>query len=57
MENPNCKKCRYRIHLANLCDIHIWKEDCDKYGTDLCEKMNDPKFIEFVDKGGLEDGK
>lgn len=45
----NCKTCRYRIHLANLCDIHVDEKDCDKYGTDFClKKMNDPGFIEFM---------
>ena len=34
--NPNCKDCPYRITLARMFDIHIWKEDCDKYGTDKC---------------------
>lgn len=48
MEKPNCKKCRYRYWLAQLCDIHVWQEDCDKYGTDLCQKMNDPEFIKFM---------
>ena len=45
---PDCKKCRYRYWLAQLCDIHVWQEDCDKYGTDLCQKMNDPEFIEYM---------
>ena len=49
-EKPNCKKCRYRIHLAILCDIHVWEEDCDKYGTDICKKMNDPEFIKWMDE-------
>ena len=44
----DCKNCRYRKWLAILCDCHVWKEDCDKYGTDLCEKMNDPEFIEYM---------
>lgn len=56
METPNCKKCRYRIHLANLCDIHVDHLDCDKVGTELCEKMNDPEFIDFME-GMAEDGK
>lgn len=57
MEKPNCRKCRYRIWLARLCDVHVVADDCDKYGTELCKKMNDTEFIKFVDKGGLEDGK
>ena len=56
METPNCKKCRYRIHLANLCDIHVDHHDCDKVGTEFCEKMNDPEFIDFME-GRAEDGK
>lgn len=45
----NCKTCRYRIHLANLCDIHVDERDCDKAGTDFClKKMNDPGFIEYM---------
>ena len=49
-EKPNCKKCRYRIHLARMVDMHVWEEDCDKYGTDLCKKMNDPEFIKWMDE-------
>ena len=32
----NCKECPYRIALAIMFDIHIWKEDCDRYETDYC---------------------
>ena len=56
MKKPNCKKCRYRIHLAKLCDIHVWWTDCDKHGTDLCEKMNNPDFIKFMDERNGKDG-
>lgn len=56
MEKPNCEKCRYRIHLAKIADIHVWKEDCDKYGTDICEKMNNPDFIKFMDERNGKDG-
>jgi hypothetical protein len=38
----DCKNCRYRIHLARAFDVHIWKEDCDKYETDICKAMNAP---------------
>ena len=31
-----CKECLYRIALAIMFDIHIWKEDCDRYETDHC---------------------
>ena len=48
MLEVNCKDCRYRIHLARLCDCHVWGEDCDNYGTELCKNMNDPDFIEFM---------
>ena len=44
-EKLNCSKCRYRIYLAKIADIHVWKEDCDKYGTDLCKTMNESVFI------------
>ena len=57
MEKPNCQKCRYRIHLARLCDVHVREEDCDKYGTDFCiKKMNYPEFIKFMDERSMEDG-
>ena len=49
-KNLNCGKCRYRLWLARLCDIHVWAEDCDKYGQDLCKKMNDPEFIKWMDE-------
>ena len=35
----NCKECPYRITLAIMFDIHIWKEDCDKYETDYCKEQ------------------
>ncbi len=57
MEKPNCKKCRYRIAIARMVDMHVWEEDCDKYGTDFCEKMNNPEFIKCMDVRGEEDGK
>lgn len=38
----DCQNCRYRKHLARAFDIHVWKEDCDKYGTDICKAMNAP---------------
>ena len=31
-----CKGCLYRIALAIMFDIHVWKEDCDRYETDYC---------------------
>ena len=34
----NCKWCTYRILLAKRFDIHVWKEDCDRYETDYCKK-------------------
>jgi hypothetical protein len=39
----NCKECPYRIATAFLFDIHIWKEDCDRYGTEYCKKQIPPK--------------
>lgn len=50
----NCETCRYRIHLANLCDIHVGERDCDKYGTDLCKKMNDPGFVKYMKENNHE---
>lgn len=51
MDKPNCQECLYRKYLARLCDVHVWLEDCDKYGTDFCtKKMNDPGFIEHLKK-------
>ena len=35
----NCKECPYRITLAIMFDIHIWKDDCDKYETDYCKEQ------------------
>lgn len=50
---PNCKDCRYRFWLANLCHIHIEGEyECDEAGTELCKKMNDPDFIQFMKDRG-----
>lgn len=44
---PNCKDCRYLYWLAKMgCHVDVY--DCDKYGTDLCEKMNNPDFIKFA---------
>ena len=56
MLDVNCKDCRYRYWLTKY-GGHVWGEDCDEYGTDLCKKMNDPGFAEFVKNGGLTDGK
>ena len=39
----NCKECPYRILLAKKFDIHVWKEDCDRYETDCCEKQKSQK--------------
>ena len=45
---PNCKTCRYRYWLRELCDIHVDEKDCDEAGTEFCKKMNDPDFIQFM---------
>lgn len=42
---PDCRNCGYRILLAKIADIHVWGEDCDKYGTDRCKKMNEKVFM------------
>ena len=36
----NCKECPYRLALARMFDVHVWKEDCDKYQTEYCLKHN-----------------
>ena len=46
MLEVNCKDCRYRYWAAKY-GRHVWGQDCDKYGQDLCKKMNDPEFIEW----------
>ena len=56
METPDCQHCRYRYWLREMCDIHVDMHDCDKYGQDLCEKMNDPDFIKFMDERNSKDG-
>ena len=45
MGMADCRNCGYRILLAKIADIHVWGEDCDKYGTDHCRKMNDKVFM------------
>lgn len=54
-KKPNCKDCRYRYWLAKM-DFHVWWTDCDKYGTKLCENMNDPSFIKWMDERNGKDG-
>lgn len=39
----NCKECPYRISLDKKFDIHVWKEDCDRYETDYCKKQKSQK--------------
>ena len=39
----SCKECPYHIAVARIFDVHIWKEDCDKYGTEYCKKQMPPK--------------
>lgn len=41
----NCKNCGYRILLAKIADIHVWKEDCDLYGTERCKQINEPVML------------
>lgn len=56
MEMPNCEKCRYRYWLTRHgFSPPTWK-DCIQYGTDLCEKMNNPDFIKFMDERNGKDG-
>ena len=47
MTEPNCQDCRYRYWLARY-DCHIVASDCDHYGDEFCEKMNDPAFVAFM---------
>lgn len=39
MTNPDCKNCPYRWILARMFDIHICYLDCDKAGTEECDKI------------------
>lgn len=55
MLDVNCKDCRYRYWLAKY-GSHVWGEDCDQYGRDLCKKMNDPGFIKFMKTKGADNG-
>lgn len=48
----NCKECRYRYWLARYADCHVWWQDCDHCGDELCEKMNDPDFIKWIKEMG-----
>ena len=41
----DCKNCSYRKYLARTFDVHVYEEDCDKYGTDLCWQINAPIVI------------
>lgn len=56
-EKPDCYHCRYRYWLREMCGIHVDMQDCDKYGQDLCKKMNDPEFIKWMDERNKKDGK
>lgn len=47
-ERPNCKECRYRYWLAKYADCHVWWQNCEHCGDELCEKMNDPGFIKWM---------
>ena len=40
MNTPDCKNCPYRIILARF-DLHICYLDCDKAGTEECEKIQE----------------
>ena len=42
-----CKECPYRIALAAMFDIHVWREDCDRYETDYC---GDVELKEGIDR-------
>lgn len=56
MEKPNCEKCRYRYWLEKYGEAPAMGEKCDQYGQDLCKKMNDPGFIEWMDERNGKDG-
>lgn len=54
LEKPNCEKCRYRYWLTEFGEMPATGKDCNQYGTDLCEKMNNPDFIKFMDERNEE---
>ena len=39
----NCKERPYRILLAKKFNIHVWKEDRDRYEIDYCKKQKSQK--------------
>lgn len=43
----NCKECPYMTLLAKKFDIHVWKEDCDRYETDYCKKQKLQKGVYY----------
>ena len=42
-EKINCRDCPYRKFLAGAFDIHVWEEDCDRYGTEYCWDHSETK--------------
>lgn len=56
MAIPKCEKCRYRHWLLIYDDIHVWGEGCDQYGSLLCQHMNEPDFIKWMDERNMKDG-
>ena len=49
MEHKNCQKCRYHYWTAELLGRDIDENNCDKFDSELCQKMNDPDFIQFME--------
>lgn len=56
MEKPNCEKCRYRQWLIKYGGPPARGKECDQYGQELCQKMNDPGFIKWVEERNGKDG-
>jgi ribosomal protein L37AE/L43A len=48
---PNCKDCYYRQLMARMGES-VWWTDCDKCGSELCGKMNDPEFVRHLKEEG-----
>jgi hypothetical protein len=38
--------------MATLFDTHVWGIECDKCGSELCGKMNDPEFVRHLKEEG-----
>lgn len=52
MEDKNCQKCRYHYWMLELLGRNLNENSCDKCGSDLCRKLNDPDFIQYMEERG-----